>query len=314
MEREVNKLKYVYEILTPKIRSAVMAVPDMEKSKIQEIRIRLNKKLSVTIFSKEYFVSYDGRLMSNPGDSVQIENEDIDYVYQHAFQNSLHSFQREITRGYITIDGGSRVGFCGTAVLNSNKNFCVENVKNISSINIRVAREIIGCATDIYSRVFSDGLKSLLIAGPPSSGKTTVLRDLTRIIGEHNRISLIDERNEISATVRGVSQNFVGAMTDVFNSYNKYEGIMTAVKVMSPVILVCDEIGSREDYEALEYCLNSGVKLIASCHAASFEEVKKKQTISRLRKSKAFDYCAVLGIGSMCGKITSLSKIGGKND
>lgn len=103
-------------------------------------------------------------------------------------------------------------------------------------------------------------------------------------------------------------------MTDVFNSYNKYEGIMTAVKVMSPTILVCDEIGSKDDYNALEYCLNSGVKLIASCHAVSYDDAKRKNVISRLIKNRAFDYCAVLGTGSMCGKIQTLSKIGAKND
>ena len=125
---------------------------------------------------------------------------------------------------------------------------------------------------------FADNPMSLLIASPPSGGKTTVLRDLQKL-GERWRVALIDERNEFAATVAGEPQNLIGVMTDVFNSYNKYEGIMTAVKVMSPQILICDEIGSSEDNEALQYALNSGVKLIASCHASSLDELKKRRYI-----------------------------------
>lgn len=314
MIREISKLKFCFELFTPKIRCAVMSIPEPERSRIQEIRLRLGKKLSVTIFAKEYFVSTDGKLMSNVGDSVSVDEEDILCVYQKAFHNSLHCFSREISRGYITVEGGSRVGFCGTAVLNPANNYAVDTVKNISSVNIRIAREVIGCAEDIYQRAFPENLKGLLIAGPPSSGKTTVLRDLTRMIGEKYRVSLIDERNELSATVGGRPQNLVGVMTDVFNSYNKYEGIMTAVKVMSPQYLICDEIGGDDDFEALRYAINSGVKIICTCHAEDYKSAMKRKTVMRLVKNGAFDCCAVLGTGVKCGKLVTFSKIGEKND
>ena len=98
-------------------------------------------------------------------------------------------------------------------------------------------------------------------------------------------------------------------MSDVFNSYNKYDGIMTAVKVMSPMILVCDEIGSKEDMKALEYAVNSGVRLIATTHAADYDEAKRKSGISKLIKDKVFDYACVLGTGALCGKLLKLVKI-----
>ena len=186
----------------------------------------------------------------------------------------------------------------------------MESVKNISSLNIRIAREMLGSSDEIYAKCFSDKPMSLLIASPPSGGKTTVLRDLARKLGERWRVALIDERNEFAATVAGEPQNLIGAMTDVFNSYNKYEGIMMAVKVMSPQILICDEIGSSEDNEALQYALNSGVKLIASCHASSLDELKKRRYISKLIKDKAFDALAVLGTGTMCGRLVSFTKTG----
>ena len=314
MVKEISKLKYVYNILPPKICEAICAIPETESTRIQEIRMRLGRKLSVTVFSKEYFVCLNGRLMNSPDNGIDIFKEDIETVYQRAFKNSLHSFQREITRGYITAEGGSRIGFCGCAVLNPSKSYAVENIKDISSVNIRIAREVIGCGEDLFDKAFSDGAKGLLIAGVPSSGKTTVLRDLTRLMGNKFRVSLIDERGEISACSEGIPQNQIGIMTDVFTSYNKYEGIMTAVKVMSPQILVCDEIGGKEDLEALEYCINSGVKIVATCHASSMEEAKKRPVISRLLKEKVFDCYAILGTGPMCGKLTSFGKLGGKND
>ena len=317
MIREVSKIKYVYELLTPRIRGAIMSVPEIERDRIQEIRLRRGRRLSVTIFSKEYFVNDNGRLMNNIGDSVQVTTDDIETIYQRAFQNSLHSFHREIARGYITVSGGCRVGFCGTAVLDPARSYAVESVKNISSLNIRIAAMIRSSRSrassrrdEIYAKCFSDKPMSLLIASPPSGGKTTVLRDLARKLGERWRVALIDERNEFAATVAGEPQNLIGAMTDVFNSYNKYEGIMMAVKVMSPQILICDEIGSSEDNEALQYALNSGVKLIASCHASSLDELKKRRYISKLIKDKAFDALAVLGTGTMCGRLVSFTKTG----
>lgn len=313
MNKEISKLKFSYELLTPKIKNAIISVSDIERERIQEIRLRLGKKLTVTVFGKEYFVTQDGRLMNTSFEAVDICFEDIDLTFKRAFQNSIHSFHREISRGYITTDGGNRVGFCGTAVLNPSRDFSVDTVKNVSSINIRIAREVCGCSKDIYSKAFDKSVSSLIIAGPPSSGKTTILRDLCSQIGVNTRISIIDERNELSATKDGISQNNIGVMSDVFSSYSKYDGIMTAVKVMSPVVLVCDEIGSKEDLKALEYAVNSGVKLIATCHAASLDDLKRRPVISKLIKDRVFDFAAMLGTGSMCGQLTSFAKLGDKS-
>lgn len=308
MNNEKSKLDYLYDFLSPKIRNAIFSISEMERIRLQEIRMRLNKKLTVTAFGKEYYVTADGRLMTNSDLGIDISQEEIDFTYKRAFKNSLHSFQREISRGYITVAGGNRIGFCGTAVLKPAENFMIETIKNISSLNIRIAREVLGVGQTIYQKAFINGASSLIIAGPPSSGKTTVLRDLCRLLGNEYRISLIDERNEIAAVENGVSQNQVGMFTDIFNSYNKYDGIMTAVKVMSPMLLVCDEIGSKEDSKALEYAINSGVKLIATCHAADFDQLKHRPVISKLLKEKVFDFGAILGTGSVCGQLQSFYK------
>ncbi|MGN1113713.1 MAG: ATPase, T2SS/T4P/T4SS family [Oscillospiraceae bacterium] len=306
---EKTKLESIYPLLTPKILSAVRFIPEFERTQIQEIRMRIFKKLTVTMFGKEYFVSGDGRLTRNYSEGVDIIREDIDYAYQRAFRCSLHSFAREIAEGYITYDGGNRVGFCGTAILSRDAERRVENVKHISSVNIRIARECLGCGDEIYNKAFEKGAASLIIAGPPSSGKTTVLRDICRNLGQRERIALIDERNEIAAVSEGAAQNSVGMLTDIFSSYSKYDGIMTAVRVMSPQVLVCDEIGAKEDAKALEYAINSGVKLIVTAHAENFDDLRHRPVISKLMKDKVFNYGAILGTGPLCGKLTGFYKL-----
>lgn len=304
-----SKLNFAYDLMTLKIKNAVISVPEHERDHIQEIRLRLGRKLTASLFGKEYFVTQDGRLQNTSVNAVDVDFDDIDTAYKRAFRNSLHSYHREIANGYITTHGGNRVSFCGTAILDPNDDYSVETLKHISSVNIRIAREIFGVGEVVYKKAFSNGPASLLIGGPPACGKTTVLRDLCRLIGRRHRISLIDERNEISATKDGVAQNSVGEMTDVFNSYNKSEGITIAVKVMSPEIVVCDEIGVKGDMTALSYAVNSGVKLVATCHAGSFDEMKKRPAISKLMKDKVFDYAAILGTGSICGQVTSFYKL-----
>ncbi|MBQ9375641.1 MAG: AAA family ATPase [Ruminococcus sp.] len=309
MANVTSKLGLVYELLTPKIKAAITAIPEHERCHIQEIRLRLGRFLTATLFGKEYFVTHDGRLRSVPENAVCVDAYDIDTAYKRSLSNSLHSYHREIANGFITTKGGNRVGFCGTAVLDSKDNYSIDTLKHISSVNIRVAREVLGSGDVLYSKAFAEGAASLLIGGPPACGKTTVLRDLCRLIGGRYRVSLVDERNEISASSDGVAQNSVGELTDVFNSYTKSEGITIAVKVMSPEIIVLDEIGVKGDLSALSYAVNSGVKLVATCHAGSFDELKKRPAVSKLLKEKVFDYAALLGTGSMCGQLTSFYKL-----
>lgn len=309
MENSVVKLKYALDILPEELSSPIRKMPQLERDRIQEIRLRANKYLTVTLFGNEYFLSPEGKTQKEPLDSVTVSSENVETVIKRAFRFSMHSFSRELSRGYITVDGGCRVGFCGTAVLDSEKNYITESVKNISSINIRVARELFGCSGEIFNRIFFEKPMSLLLIGPPSSGKTTILRDLCRKTGEKYSVCIIDERNEIAATKSGKPCNDIGRLSDVFNSYNKFDGIMTAVRVMSPKIIAVDEIGSKEDLNALQYACNSGVKLIATTHAVDYDDAKRKSVISKLIKDKVFDYACVLGTGSLCGKAVKIVRI-----
>ncbi len=220
--------------------------------------------------------------------SKALLSEDIEECFREICGNSVHSYRREISEGYITIAGGHRVGFCGTYTAGSGGEF---TLKNISSINIRFAREVIGSAEEIYNQIFSKGLSSMLLIGKPLSGKTTILRDLSRILGSRHRVALIDTRGELAGCVEGVPQLNVGVNTDVLTGYPKSTGIMCAIRSLSPEVVICDEIG--DDAEALEQCMYSGVKIIASIHASGIEEIKARADIGRL--VSRFETMAVIG-------------------
>lgn len=244
---------------------------------IAEIRLRAGRCAAA--------VTVEGKIIRC---SEPFSEKDIADCFAELCRYSVHSFSREIAEGFITLDGGHRVGICGTAVMSGG---AVASVKDISSLNIRIAHEVKGCAEELYDRFFSGGLRSLLLAGKPMSGKTTVLRDLSRIIGNERRVALIDSRNELSATVRGLPTLDVGENTDVLCGYSKSEGIMTALRSLSPDVIICDEIGN--DFEAVEQCLFCGVKIIAAAHAGSLDELSRRRGTDRLLP--LFDCAAVIG-------------------
>lgn len=199
---------------------------------------------------------------------------------------SLHSYERELREGFITLKGGHRAGFCGSAVLHGDR---IDMVKNISSINIRIAREIPGAAEPLEQTVFDSDFRGLLIVGKPMSGKTTVLRDLCRIIGNSRKLAVIDTRSEIAATYNGVPQNDVGVHTDVLNGYPRSEGMEIAVRTLSPEYIACDEITGEHDFTTL--CLGAGVKLIFTAHCGDIAQARSTPLV----KSGAISHIAFLG-------------------
>ncbi len=269
---------------------------------IWEIRLRVNRPIAVSAGKRIFFVEPNGQLTYNPQTAVIVSEQDIQHCFDAVCRYSVHSFQREIAQGFITVKGGHRVGFCGTPVLHGGT---VENIKNISSMNFRIARQVIGCAEKLCAECFSDGLCNILAAGRPSSGKTTLLRDMARILGKSFRVALIDERGELAAVSEGIPQNDVGINTDVFDGYGKAEGISAAVRVMSPQIIVCDEIGTAEDFSAVRQAACSGVYVAASMHAADMDDLKRK-----CPDAVFFDKIAFL---SDMGKISSVYERGGVN-
>ena len=277
-----SKISNALELLSGAPLEAIKNMNLREIEHIDEISLRVERPVSLSVASKDVIL-----------ENAVVKQEDIEHTFKTAFSYSLHSYSKELASGYITTKGGNRVGLCGTAVITNDK-YSVETLKYISSINIRIAQEINGCADEVINKCFADGISGVLIVGPPSSGKTTILRDITRQLGNMYKISLVDELNEISATHRNLAQNDIVRLTDVFVGYPKHVGVTTAVRVMSPRAIVVDEIGTEEDCKALEYALHSGVVLITAVHGASFEDAAKKYVIKRLLEDRAFSWAVEL--------------------
>lgn len=258
-------------------------------SGLAEIRLRTGRCAAA--------VTLDGRMIRC---STPFSQEDITGCFLELCRNSVHSFAREIAEGYITLPGGHRVGFCGTAAVQGGK---LTGLRDISSLNIRFAREVRGCAEELCRRVFSDGLCSVVVCGKPLSGKTTVLRDMARILGEKHRVCVVDSRGELAGVQGGIPALDVGENTDVLNGYSKEEGIMCALRSLSPEIIICDEIGN--DADAVRQCMDCGVKLAVSAHAGSIGELKRRPGMSELLLH--FDRAAVLGERGRLLEITELA-------
>lgn len=223
------------------------------RQNLEQIRLRINKPL---IIKQKYEIVTD----------YLVTKEDIRYIYEFACGHSSYAYEEELSNGYITLSGGHRIGFAGKMVTNNN---IVTGMRDIGFINIRVAHEVTGCSDKIFEKL-TDGrsLMNTLIISSPGTGKTTLLRDIIRNVSDRlkQNVGLVDERSEIAACYQGIPQNNVGIRTDIYDSSPKPEGMIRLVRTMAPDVIAVDEIGSKEDYKAVEYALSSGCKVIASVH------------------------------------------------
>ena len=318
MELEQSKrFEMAAEILSAPLRKQVMDLPRIKKERIQEIRLRENRPLVLMEQGTPLFLDENGRAAYLCREnSRRVSPAELTDTFNKICNYSVHSYMNSIVNGYITIPGGHRAGICGTAVVEQGK---VVNIRDVHAINIRVAGEYRQSARDLIQRVFHSGLCSVLIAGPPSSGKTTMLRDLARRLasgetGDYYKVSVVDERDEIAGTRSGTVLNDVGINCDVLSSYPKDVGIMTALRAFSPDMIICDEIGSEQDIRAVECGVNSGVRFAASVHAASREELFARPQMKRLMSTEAFDKVVLLADGRQPCRIREVLDLRGSWD
>lgn len=280
------------------------------KARAQEIRLRSGRPIVLSLPDGPLFMTSIGNpVYSVRADILCAEKSDIEEAFRIICDCSVHSHQREIQNGFITLRGGHRAGICGTAVTDGG---FISNIRDISSINLRIARDIKGASNGVAGVVETRGhVSGTLIFGPPGCGKTTVLRDLARklstgIRGRFYRVAVIDERGEIAATFKGQPQNDMGPCCDILDGYPKGEGIMQAVRCLSPDVVICDEIGGEEDEKAIEQSLNAGVAVIASAHAGSLSELMSRPQTAKLLSTGAFKNALCLAGREHPGVITGV--------
>lgn len=302
----MDRLNEILRYFSPDIKNILEKSIGSNIQNIHEIRLRCGKPLAVSSYGKIKYISSCGGLTDYISGAYIVKQSDIEYTFQALCSYSIHSYENEIAQSFITVKGGHRAGIAGSAVIKDNK---VSSVKHISSINFRIASQIKGCSDRIYSQLLSEYPQSVLIAGLPSSGKTTVLRDLCRNLAGRYCVSVIDERGEIGAVYHGEPQNDIGIMCDVFDGYPKVDGLYTALRVMSPDIAVCDEIGGEDEVRQLLSCVNAGVKIIASAHAGNRDELYRRKNIKILLDNGVFDYIVFLGSKDNTGKIQSVMRV-----
>ncbi|MCM1494966.1 MAG: stage III sporulation protein AA [Bacteroides sp.] len=300
----MDKKEELWKVFSLQLRQILMKM-NIEFERLQEIRLRVREPLLIIYDNREFFVGENGRLNTSMNEVYIVTPEDIRNTLDFISQYSLYAYEDEIRQGFITIQGGHRVGIAGKVVMEEHG---IKTIRHISFLNIRLSHQVKGCGNELLSQIEDGtGIKHTLIISPPRCGKTTLLRDLIRLLSDGVEgkagvtVGVVDERSEIGACYQGIPQNDLGKRTDILDCCPKAYGMLMLIRSMSPVVIAVDEIGSREDIEAIEYVINAGCTILATVHGNSIEDIRNKPVLRRLVEERIFERYVVLnnkgGIG-----------------
>ena len=279
------------KIFSTNIRNILSKV-NIDSGRLQEIRLRAGKPLVLSAAGKEYFVTLSGSLTSDSEKSFRVSKREIEETMEYVANYSMYAYEEELRQGFLTIGGGHRVGVVGKAVSEDGH---IRSMKYISCINVRIAHEVRGCADAVMPYVAGRGdVRHTLIISPPGCGKTTLLRELIRQVSEGNAfgrgqtVGVVDERSELAGSFLGVPQNDLGIRTDVLDACPKTEGMLLLLRAMSPRVIAIDELGSREEMEALRSAASCGCRILATAHGETFADMERRFGIQTPELKKLF--------------------------
>ena len=266
---------------------------------INEIRMRADKPIVLQIGGKRIFLGENG-VTSNIKDAIYASKIMVEDVIFRASECSLYSVNEQIKKGFIVTEGGIRLGLGGDII---EENGQIKTMTNYSSVNIRLPHEIRNCSLSTFDYLVNvNGVMNTLVVSPPGAGKTTFLRDLIYQLSERNyayNVLVLDERGELDIGQKGC----IGSFSDKISFARKSIGFENGIRSLSPNIIVTDELGQKEDIDAILYAINSGVKIFASIHSDSLENLSKKPFFKPILAEKVFQRYVLLSMRNGPGTV-----------
>lgn len=278
----------------PRMHTALKAY--LYQPSLTEIRLRIHQAVQV-VAGERYFLHFENETVTQ---------EDCRYLFDAICQHSVYAWANQLKDGFLTLPGGCRVGMAGRGVVENN---CIQRIESPTFFNFRVAREWVGCSDSVLSYLFDqDGtIYHTLILSPPGCGKTTLLRDLARNLSVKylRNVCIVDERGEIAGCRSGIPNCQLGPCCDVLDGCPKAQGMLWALRVMSPEVLICDEIGTSQEMETVQAALQCGCSVIASAHAGNTEQFYRRFGGDKTQ-TKLFERYVILSKSSGVGTVESI--------
>ena len=275
----------------------IKAVPFHE---VEELRIRMGQPLMIRTSDKDLFLNREGGV-TGPDKAYRVKREDLVCALERMTHSSVYAAEEDLKQGFLTLPGGNRVGVTGEAILLHGQ---IQTLKHISALNLRIARDIHGRGIKILPLLLGthDTVCHTLLISPPRAGKTTLLRELIRLISNGvpqlgftgQTVGVVDERGELAGMWQGVPTYDLGYRTDVLDGCPKAKGMSMMVRSMAPQVMAMDELGHADDATALMDALRTGVQILSTAHASSLEEARNRPTLAHLLDQGVFERLVVL--------------------
>lgn len=261
-------------ILPPELADGIRRLPLYERERLQELRLRCG-------YPAAYLAGDREQILPSGVSGFRVDSACLQSLLNRATGYCTYAAASQLRYGFLTLPGGHRLGLCGQAVIGADGE--IKSLKNLTSANLRIARQIVGCASEAsaYLKHFP---ASTLIAGPPGCGKTTLLRELIRHRSDNcgERVGIVDERMELAACAGGIPGFRVGCRTDVLSGVAKHEGVYMLLRTMNPDWIAVDEITDDRDVEALLRSSFCGVRILASAHIFSREDLCSRPLYAKM--------------------------------